>query len=83
MRHHQHKGLYIALKLGGAAVATAAAAAAAYKAYVLLKSKNEEKKRAYFIENGWPTPDMVTRGQSVYSRYDNHSKQASKFSDGS
>ena len=26
MRHHQHKGLYIALKLGGAAVATATAA---------------------------------------------------------
>ena len=75
----KHNGLFIALKFGVAAMATTAA----YKAYVQLKSKNEEKKRAYFIQNGWPTPDMVTRGQSVYSRYDNHSKQASRFSDGS
>ena len=39
MRHHQHKGLYIALKLGGAAVATAAAATS----YVYLKRQNELK----------------------------------------
>ena len=45
MRHHQHKGLYIALKLGGAAVATAAATAAAYKAYGVLNEK--AKKRTY------------------------------------
>ena len=40
MRHHQHKGLYIALKLGGAAVATAAA----YKAYVVLKEKSKQQE---------------------------------------
>ena len=44
MRHHQHKGLYIALKLGGAAVATAAATAAAYKAYVVLKEKSKQQE---------------------------------------
>ena len=43
MRHHQHKGLYIALKLGGAAVATAAATAAAYKAYGVLNEKAKKK----------------------------------------
>ena len=43
MRHHQHKGLYIALKLGGAAVATAAATAAAYKAYAVLNEKAKKK----------------------------------------
>ena len=42
MRHHQHKGLYIALKLGGAAVATAAAATS----YVYLKKQNELKAQA-------------------------------------
>ena len=42
MRHHQHKGLYIALKLGGAAVATAAAATS----YVYLKRQNELKAQA-------------------------------------
>ena len=44
MRHHQHKGLYIALKLGGAAVATAAATAAVYKAYVVLKEKSKQQE---------------------------------------
>ena len=48
MRHHQHKGLYIALKLGGAAVATAAAATS----YVYLKRQNELKvaKDKAFLE---------------------------------
>jgi len=72
MRHHQHKGLYIALKLGGAAVATAAATAAAYKAYVVLEEKSKKKPVAYidYPKGSWPTPDMVRRGQSVNSRYD-------------
>ena len=43
MRHHQHNGLYIALKLGGAAVATAAATAAAYKAYGVLNEKAKKR----------------------------------------
>ena len=43
MKHHQHKVLIIALKLGGAAVATAAATAAAYKAYAVLNEKAKKK----------------------------------------
>ena len=48
MRHHQHKGLYIALKLGGAAVATAAVATS----YVYFKQQNEAKaaKNKAFLE---------------------------------
>ena len=52
MRHHQHKGLYIALKLGGAAVATAAATAAAYKAYGVLNEKAKKRKNDKELADG-------------------------------
>ena len=74
MRHHQHKGLYIALKLGGAAVATAAATAAAYKAYVVLKekSKQEEMLAEASLHHGDSSRTRAFTNQVIYPGHDGY-----------